>query len=61
VRDDIVAAAIEGRTQRLLGELRSMAQVDYESLPPLIERRASETGLDAAVPAAAAEAAPATE
>ncbi len=61
VRDDIVTAAIEGRTQRLLGELRGMAQVDYESLPLLIERRASETGLDAAVPAAAAEAAPATE
>ncbi|HYE05487.1 MAG TPA: hypothetical protein VEL07_08135 [Planctomycetota bacterium] len=61
VRDDIVAAAIEGRTQRLLGELRGIAQVDYESLPPLIERRAAETGLDAAVPAVAPQAAAATE
>ncbi len=55
VRDDIVGEAIEGRTQRLLGELRDLAKVEYESLPTIIARRAAETGLDVAVPAVAPE------
>ncbi len=50
---DIVDAELAPRTKRALDDLRRAAVIDYRSLPPLIERRATAAGLSAMVPAAA--------